>query len=46
MAVNYPEINSLINEPPHVGPAIGAILPSHQLVSVPNEVDIKSWNME
>jgi hypothetical protein len=46
MAAHYPKINSLINEPAHVGPAIGVMLLSHQLVSVPNEVDIKSWNIE
>lgn len=36
----------LINESPDVFPAVGFILCVHQLVRMPNEIDIQSWYEE
>lgn len=43
---NRVRMNSLVNESSHERPAISIILVSHQLMSVPSEINIKSWNKE
>jgi hypothetical protein len=44
MLETYARKSSLINESPHKCPAIGVVLGTHQLMSVPSEVNIESWN--